>query len=40
MAPEVLTSRKYNTKADVYSLGAIIPELFNFKTEEFVHLFL
>jgi serine/threonine protein kinase len=34
MAPEVLTSRKYNTKADFYSLGVIIPELFNIK--EFV----
>jgi alpha-tubulin suppressor-like RCC1 family protein len=34
MAPEVLTSRKYDTKADVYSLGVIIPELFNIK--EFV----
>ncbi len=34
MAPEVLTSGKYNTKADVYSLGVIIPELFNIK--EFV----
>jgi alpha-tubulin suppressor-like RCC1 family protein len=34
MAPEVLTSRKYNTKADIYSLGVIIPELFNIK--EFV----
>jgi serine/threonine protein kinase len=34
MAPEVLISGKYNTKADVYSLGVIIPELFNIK--EFV----
>jgi alpha-tubulin suppressor-like RCC1 family protein len=31
MAPEVLSSRKYNTKADVYSLGVIIPELFSIK---------
>jgi hypothetical protein len=34
MPPEVFTSRKYNTKADVYSLGVIVPELFNIK--EFV----
>jgi serine/threonine-protein kinase len=38
MAPEVLTSRKYDTKADVYSLGVIIPELFNIK--EFVIFFI
>jgi serine/threonine protein kinase len=35
MAPEVYTSRRYGTKADVFSLGAIIPELFNFKIDEF-----
>jgi alpha-tubulin suppressor-like RCC1 family protein len=34
MAPEVFTSRNYGTKADVYSLGVIILELFNIK--EFV----
>jgi serine/threonine protein kinase len=27
-APEVIISRKYNTKADVYSLGVIFQELF------------
>jgi serine/threonine protein kinase len=30
MAPEVLRTRKYDTKADIYSLGVIIAELFNF----------
>jgi serine/threonine protein kinase len=28
-APEVLTGRKYNTKADIHSLGVILDELFN-----------
>jgi serine/threonine protein kinase len=40
MAPEVYTSRKYGTKADVFSLGVIIPELFNFNIDEFVKLLL
>jgi hypothetical protein len=28
MAPEVITSRKYDTKADIYSIGRIVEELF------------
>jgi serine/threonine protein kinase len=28
MAPEVIKSRKYDTKADIYSLGIIVEELF------------
>jgi alpha-tubulin suppressor-like RCC1 family protein len=40
MAPEVYTSRSYGTKADVFSLGVIIPELFNFNIDEFVILLL
>jgi tRNA A-37 threonylcarbamoyl transferase component Bud32 len=28
MAPEVFTSRKYDTKADIYSIGKIVEELF------------
>jgi serine/threonine protein kinase len=31
MAPEVLRTQKYDTKADIYSLGVILFELFNFK---------
>jgi serine/threonine protein kinase len=34
MAPEVLRKRNYDTKADIYSLGVIIPELFNFDMYE------
>ncbi len=30
MAPEVVKYRKYDTKADIYSLGIIVQELFNF----------
>ena len=30
MAPEVMTSRYYDTKADVYSIGVMLQELFNF----------
>jgi alpha-tubulin suppressor-like RCC1 family protein len=33
MAPEVL-NQKYDTKADIYSLGLIIPELFNFENKK------
>jgi serine/threonine protein kinase len=33
MAPEVVKSKKYNTKADIYSLGVIIKELFNFESK-------
>jgi serine/threonine protein kinase len=31
MAPEVFTSRKYDTKADIYSIGRIVEELFFLK---------
>ncbi|CAG2165280.1 unnamed protein product [Oppiella nova] len=29
MAPEVSSDRSYNTKADVYSIGIFVEELFN-----------
>jgi serine/threonine protein kinase len=29
MAQEVLRSRKYDTKADIYSLGVIVQEIFH-----------
>jgi serine/threonine protein kinase len=29
MAPEVFASRKYDIKADIFSLGKIVKELFN-----------
>jgi serine/threonine protein kinase len=38
MAPEVLYTRKYDTKADIYSLGVIIQELFHLKTEMYALL--
>jgi serine/threonine protein kinase len=34
MAPEIFTSKHYNTKVDVYSLGVIVEELFNFGSNE------
>jgi hypothetical protein len=34
MAIEIRKEKIYDTKADVYSLGVIIPELFNYKTNE------
>jgi serine/threonine protein kinase len=33
MAPEVITSRKYDTKADIYSLGKIVENLFFLKDD-------
>jgi alpha-tubulin suppressor-like RCC1 family protein/tRNA A-37 threonylcarbamoyl transferase component Bud32 len=33
MAPEVLISRKYDTKADIFSLGKIVEQLFLFNSE-------
>ncbi|XP_054169000.1 dual specificity protein kinase shkA-like [Oppia nitens] len=34
MAPEVMSGRKYNTKADVYSIGVTIEKLFDFDINE------
>ncbi|XP_054168974.1 putative mitogen-activated protein kinase kinase kinase 7-like [Oppia nitens] len=34
MAPEVISGRKYNTKADVYSIGATIEKLFDIDINE------
>jgi serine/threonine protein kinase len=34
-APEVMRTRKYNMKADVYSLGVIVQELFNIDINEY-----
>jgi hypothetical protein len=34
MAPEVISGRKYNTKADIYSLGIIFRELFDLELNE------
>jgi tRNA A-37 threonylcarbamoyl transferase component Bud32 len=34
MAPEVITNKKYDTKADVYSLGVIFQNLFSFDINE------
>jgi serine/threonine protein kinase len=39
-APEVLNSRNYDMKADIYSLGVILQELFNIDINEyFIHFF-
>jgi alpha-tubulin suppressor-like RCC1 family protein/thiamine kinase-like enzyme len=35
MAPEVLNSSKYDTRADIYSLGFIVQELFNIDINEY-----
>jgi serine/threonine protein kinase len=34
IAPEVYNTTKYNTKVDIYSLGVILSELFNFDINE------
>jgi serine/threonine protein kinase len=34
MAPEVMNNKKYDTKADIYSLGIILQELLRFKINE------
>ena len=36
IAPEVVQSTKYDTKADIYSLGVIVQELFNITINKFV----
>jgi len=33
IAPEVLHSKKYNKKADIYSLGVILEEMFGFEND-------
>jgi serine/threonine protein kinase len=33
MAPEVMRTRKYDMKSDIFSLGIIVEELFLFNTE-------
>jgi serine/threonine protein kinase len=40
MAPEVNHNKKYDTKADIYSLGVIMQELFNFDINEYLIFFL
>jgi serine/threonine protein kinase len=37
-APEVLSSKKHDTKADIYSLGVILQELFNIDINEYLKL--
>jgi tRNA A-37 threonylcarbamoyl transferase component Bud32 len=34
LAIEVSKTRKYKIEADIYNLGVIIPELFNFDPDE------
>ncbi len=38
-APEVMRTRKYDMKADVYSLGVIVQELFNIEINEYFNFF-
>jgi serine/threonine protein kinase len=35
MAPEVMKSSKYGTKADIYSLGIVFEELFNLDLDKY-----
>jgi serine/threonine protein kinase len=37
MAPEVIKSRKYDTKADIYSLGTIVEEHFIFDNKSYAN---
>jgi serine/threonine protein kinase len=39
-APEVMSSRKYDTKADIYSLGVILQEVFKIDINEYLNFFL
>jgi alpha-tubulin suppressor-like RCC1 family protein len=39
-APEVMSSRKYDTKADIYSLGVILQEVFKIDINEYLNIFL
>jgi serine/threonine protein kinase len=38
-APEVMSSRKYDTKADIYSLGVILQEIFKIDINEYLNIF-
>jgi serine/threonine protein kinase len=37
MAPEVINSRKYDLKADIFSLGKIVGELFIFNNNSYAN---
>ncbi len=39
-APEVMSSTKYDTKADIYSLGVILQEVFKIDINEYLNIFL
>jgi alpha-tubulin suppressor-like RCC1 family protein len=40
MAPEVMRTKKYDTKADIYSLGIIVEELFTFNNNSYANSYL